>query len=550
MADPNNLFLNWMNKQISTNTTGVSEDKNPTTSIGYKLVESTIEDGSNIHPIVNTSNIKKLQKSLLETDTGKNDSLEKLKKRWDVERDELKTHLQTTRDVIASEILKERTFPNAFDNKIDEDVYFEKLKAKFKENSTALKNTTFICLSGVYGAGKDTVASCLTKFLSKFDVEIDQIAYASSLKDAVSNYFKIDRNLLDNKDAEQRKWMESIDSDDALFWSASLLNDVSAQNSIVVHHNYDNIDDFHNLTETDIDTKIHDQNFRQNYPGIQLEYNLLQNSENSEEKMSAFVESRKQILRECNDITEVIELTSIESQFIRHIRNTNTHIHARYPISPRKLLEEIGTDIMRKHFSPDLFILSEIRNIIKKAKVNPEKKRIAIVSDARFLNEVILPSKFGAKIIYFYIERPSAIDNNPVFKSLDSFIQNYITERNVSIVSTSSTFASTYKRIVPSIEECRNHLIKLLSDNGNTDNTTISQKLIPDVRWMPILLKHYMRENFSSQFREYNIANGQNISYYRLVNKDADFSDRDQVLQRLQSILQTLQNVLVEHEIM
>ena len=62
--------------------------------------------------------------------------------------------------------------------------------------------------------------------------------------------------------------------------------------------------------------------------------------------------------------------------------------------TPRKALQLIGTDLFRKHFDPDIWIL----NIERKITLLPENS-LVILTDGRFPNELSLIRRFGGKII-------------------------------------------------------------------------------------------------------------------------------------------------------
>lgn len=66
---------------------------------------------------------------------------------------------------------------------------------------------------GFIGSGKDTLADC---FVSVHNFRRE--SFASSLKDAVSVVFNWDRELLEGKTAESRKWRETVDT----WWSNRL----------------------------------------------------------------------------------------------------------------------------------------------------------------------------------------------------------------------------------------------------------------------------------------------------------------------------------------
>jgi hypothetical protein len=73
--------------------------------------------------------------------------------------------------------------------------------------------TTIIGLVGLIGSGKDTAADYLVNFHG-----FRRESFASTLKDAVSNIFGWDRDLLEGRTAQAREWRETVDT----WWAARL----------------------------------------------------------------------------------------------------------------------------------------------------------------------------------------------------------------------------------------------------------------------------------------------------------------------------------------
>ena len=71
-----------------------------------------------------------------------------------------------------------------------------------------------IGLSGFIGSGKDTVADYICRTYN-----FSRESFADSLKDALSLVFNWDRNLLEGKTEESRRWRETVDP-----WWATRLN--------------------------------------------------------------------------------------------------------------------------------------------------------------------------------------------------------------------------------------------------------------------------------------------------------------------------------------
>lgn len=64
--------------------------------------------------------------------------------------------------------------------------------------------------------------------------------------------------------------------------------------------------------------------------------------------------------------------------------------------TPRLALQLLGTDIMRNHFSEDIWLDS----LEYRMRLNRNKSNCTVVSDARFRNELNLIHKMGGKIIW------------------------------------------------------------------------------------------------------------------------------------------------------
>jgi len=64
--------------------------------------------------------------------------------------------------------------------------------------------------------------------------------------------------------------------------------------------------------------------------------------------------------------------------------------------TPRLALQLLGTDIMRNHFSEDIWLDS----LEYRMRLNKNQSKCIVVSDARFRNELTLIQKMGGKIIW------------------------------------------------------------------------------------------------------------------------------------------------------
>lgn len=67
------------------------------------------------------------------------------------------------------------------------------------------------------------------------------------------------------------------------------------------------------------------------------------------------------------------------------------------PVTPRWVLQYIGTDVMRMHFNTNIWIWSVEKQIL-------DKQKSVVITDVRFPNEVNLLRELGGKIIW--VRRP------------------------------------------------------------------------------------------------------------------------------------------------
>ena len=73
-------------------------------------------------------------------------------------------------------------------------------------------------------------------------------------------------------------------------------------------------------------------------------------------------------------------------------------------LTPRKVLQMIGTDLFRKHFNYEIWVHIVEKKIINCLKINPEQR--IIISDCRFPNEIAMLKNFGTKIIHIQRNLP------------------------------------------------------------------------------------------------------------------------------------------------
>jgi hypothetical protein len=77
-------------------------------------------------------------------------------------------------------------------------------------------------------------------------------------------------------------------------------------------------------------------------------------------------------------------------------------------LTPRKVLQLIGTDLFRKHFNDEIWVHIVERKIIQTLQSDPSKR--IIVSDCRFSNEITMLKNLGAKIIHIQRNLPEWFD--------------------------------------------------------------------------------------------------------------------------------------------
>lgn len=70
-------------------------------------------------------------------------------------------------------------------------------------------------------------------------------------------------------------------------------------------------------------------------------------------------------------------------------------------LTPRKVLQMIGTDLFRNHFNYEIWVHIVEKKIIDCLKTNPDQR--IIISDCRFPNEIAMVKSLGAKL--FHIQR-------------------------------------------------------------------------------------------------------------------------------------------------
>lgn len=78
-------------------------------------------------------------------------------------------------------------------------------------------------------------------------------------------------------------------------------------------------------------------------------------------------------------------------------------------LTPRKILQMVGTDLFRKHFDDEIWVHIVEKKIIELLKKNSSEK--IIVSDCRFPNEIDMLKKLDGKIIHIQRNLPEWFNN-------------------------------------------------------------------------------------------------------------------------------------------
>jgi len=88
-------------------------------------------------------------------------------------------------------------------------------------------------------------------------------------------------------------------------------------------------------------------------------------------------------------------------------------------LTPRYILQTIGTDVFRNHFHPDIWIAS-----IEKKLSNYNK---IVITDCRFPNEIDIIKKYGGKLIHIYRDKlPEWFINKNIVDGLHSSEYSWI----------------------------------------------------------------------------------------------------------------------------
>lgn len=152
-------------------------------------------------------------------------------------------------------------------------------------------------------------------------------------------------------------------------------------------------------------------------------------------KQFTYAEPLKKICQELFSLTD-------EQVNCPHLKEV---IDERWGKTPREILQQIGTDLFRKHYDENIWV-----NILKeKIKLDVKTKNI-VVSDIRHQNELDNITQFENCVV-FHIERPSL--QNTDTHSTENNVFHY---SNIITIKNDSTIEHFYTKINNELEKIIN----------------------------------------------------------------------------------------------
>jgi hypothetical protein len=139
-------------------------------------------------------------------------------------------------------------------------------------------------------------------------------------------------------------------------------------------------------------------------------------------------------------------------------------------LTPRYVMQFIGTDLFRKHFHPDFWVKVFERQLTKYSRV--------VVTDCRYENEINLLKNHGGLIIqlyrnmpkWFYDYKNKKIKSNE-FNNLHISETSWIDCNYDIIIKNNSTIDELYKELDYNLYKLYGDGIKLNKSNTTYDNT-------------------------------------------------------------------------------
>jgi len=95
-------------------------------------------------------------------------------------------------------------------------------------------------------------------------------------------------------------------------------------------------------------------------------------------------------------------------------------IISEWGLSPRQILQVVGTDLFRRYICDDFWVRIGIRKIKELQEKNPNLN--IVISDTRFLNEADAIKTLGGHLVWLHRENnPYSNDNHPSETALDDY---------------------------------------------------------------------------------------------------------------------------------
>lgn len=355
-----------------------------------------------------------------------------------------------TPDIIYDSTPNNQDSHDIFNSSVDDATFFSLLQQRDENLREGLSNITFICLSGVVSAGKSTAQTIIDEIFQMENMSrehdkivVEEIHYADGLKKVIADAFGFPEEKLRNRSVQDREWMEDDSTDDSLFWTNAIIK------SQYVGHHY-----VSKKKDTDQDTMTETEN-------------------------------------QTIDDADICNM-SPSQQYIKKLKgiaNEEEFPISRIPVTPRKMCEFVANNMFKKLLCDDFWIFSTIKKIVDKNcgdTKEKNRKRVYLVGDTRFLNEVMVPSLYGVNVVYIYIHREEAFKSVPLSDQIKLLIDKSMALDEQGL--------PTNHVMSPGV--VRDYL-KLYCSKHN-----INVKQMPtDVKWMPYWLSRRLLCDYSMNLK-------------------------------------------------
>lgn len=126
---------------------------------------------------------------------------------------------------------------------------------------------------------------------------------------------------------------------------------------------------------------------------------------------------------------EMLDGKTIKSRKWREIEIPELSRAIGTTVTPRILLQQIGTDILRKHLYDNIWVDSLITKMKNISDANPDSSILFLITDCRFKNEIMTLKLNNARFIH--VERfntdPGFVENAYIFNNTKNPIKKFIT---------------------------------------------------------------------------------------------------------------------------